>query len=485
MPLENYFPQHLSISLRFLALNLWWVVVILLEIATGTFCILLPVYVSVLALGLIISTLILLRDETKYLYVLLILVPLGRTFAGFYFDTKWSNNGTIIPFFAPVLVFVLVTRTLIGLFSNNSANRTMIVPLLICFMYWAFVSLIWTDNKYHGIVILFILISNVSVFFTCVYAIQSEATLRTFLWFFVLFGAIISFLSVINLFFNFESMLFEWPILNDLSFKFGFSSSETRAYFLSYPNASAMFINLSIAITFGMLMTEKNRFRFVLLLGTLLLLLLSIFLTGSKGGLLGLLSMLGFILIAFRRFRRKLFSYSIVFGLILVILLTVVTYSQRHGRGYRIATSAFSNTAFNKTSSMTSRIKMWGQGWSELIHRSPCLGLGVGGFTHYCKPHPHPHSYYLSILFDFGIFGGLLLTMAIIIVARFLFSLLKHQDTYLQIMTIFLYSGLVSIGVHGLVDHSYIRGVIWLYSGILVATCLLTQKEIEESGCPT
>jgi O-antigen ligase len=369
-----------------------------------------------------------------------------------------------------------------GLFTkDNTVNQTVFVPLLMIFLLWASFSILLMDNKYHGLITFIVLAANACAFLVTVYSIKSEVMLRQYMWFWVLYAAFIGIATILNLYFNYSVIDFKYQILDDVLLKLVFSSNTNKAFSIGFANYTGIFINFSIAITSGMLMTEKKQYRSIFLLGILLLLVFTLLATGSKGGLLGLLSMSGFLLISFRRFRSKFISASIIIFLTMVISMGVISVTNKaNTKGYRLGITALSKTgtgsSTNRTSSLGSRINIWRDGFSE-FKRSFGIGLGAGGFTHYCEPHPHSHNYYLSILFDYGLIGLLLFAGVILAWVRLLLSLWKHQDTFLQIMVIFLSSGLVGLGVQSLVDFSYTMALSWLYFGVVIAACLLARKE--------
>lgn len=196
-------------------------------------------------------------------------------------------------------------------------------------------------------------------------------------------------------------------------------------------------------------------------------------LTLVKGGLVGLVVMLHFFIFSFTRLRKHFFRNLIVlYSLLLILFAFQVTVSGelRYGTPRYLYQKGYAEAS-------GSRAKLiWIPGLKEVI-RGGGIGLGVGTYT-YATLAPHAHSIYLSMLFDFGVAGVIVLMIIFWIVLKNYLRMRRFQETYLQTMFIAFSGGLVSIGVHGLVDFEYNSPVLWLFLGLYTATFLLAQREL-------
>lgn len=456
-----------------------WVIVSLFSLLTGFLIILLPWTLFFFLFIAISLMLVFLRTELGLMYLLIFTAMLGRTLIGFDFDTSWSNAGTIFPFYVPFLFVMLLVRVMKGLPQTDiPINKSAYVPLTILLAVWGGISLLWTENKIHGLLVQLELILNVFIFLYCMYALKSEKILHKILWFWTCFATLVGLFGIGREYITFGPFICNFEILKNVFLRGtigGGTGTITRISSINNPNSFALFLNFSIAVALGLWAIEKIKFRRWMLFAIVFFFVLALVLTVSKAGLISFLSLAAYLLILYRPFRKNIFrnSFLCITLFILSIGIGILILPEGDNRLKGSLTSGTEEMMQNDTSFST-RFIIWKAGWSALIKKTAGLGLGPGGFTHYCPPHPHAHSIYFSIIFDFGLVGLFLMLLFCFTFLQNLIIPLRYQETSLHILTIFLSSGMVALAVHGLVDHMYSRTMLWVYSGIVAAASLLS-----------
>ena len=450
-------------------------------ILSGAAVPLLPFPVMIL---LIIGTAIVVlmhRYVTLLMYLLISLSLLGRTLLGFDFNTDWSNNGTIFPFYIPFLFPVLMVRNANGLSHANQIIKSMaFIPLMILLGLWSLLTLLWSDNKFHGILVELELIVNIAIFLFCIYDLTSKEKIYTVLKFWCFFAIFIGFLALARHFMTFGGPYdIEVELVNKVLIKGSIGETVSRAMGVSNPNASALIMNVSFYIAMGMAVFS-NRFTqkcLAFFMGIFFLFIM--LLTGSKGGMVSLIFSFSLVLLIYTPFRKGIVYYTLgSFALFLILMALVVVSSPDN----RVTGALTANTqkVSNDETSFGSRLQMWEDGFTSLLNESYGLGLGPGGFTHHCSPHPHSHSLYFSVLFDFGFVGFLFMIALFISIARNFQIPLKDQSKRLHAMAVFLGGGLLAMAFHCLIDHMYSRTILWLYLGLVVSTLIVCASEDSE-----
>ena len=184
-----------------------------------------------------------------------------------------------------------------------------------------------------------------------------------------------------------------------------FTSAQYRLWgppgsFLEDNNSMALALNMLLPMALFLAKTEPSKKARLFFFGVFLCCMFSVFLTYSRGGLLGLLTV---ILILVYRARRNIWlvlATIAVFGFILAFIP-----SQWYDRMKTIQT-------YEQDESAQGRLQTWGFAW-ELALQRPLTGGGFEGFR--ANPSDkNPHSIYFGILGEqgfiaFGFFIALLL----------------------------------------------------------------------------
>jgi O-antigen ligase len=214
----------------------------------------------------------------------------------------------------------------------------------------------------------------------------------------------------------------------------------------------------------------------------LILSLVALALTQSRGGILGT----GIGLIAIIVWKRPRLGLGIIAGVGIIAASLILL-----GQGSAIANWLLRTDLSDGT--LASRLEVWQRGWM-MVQDFPFTGIGVGTFNvvaHALYPFfiaapdelvPHAHNQFLEVAVDFGIPGlaaylALLAAFTICIVRAYRFA----PDERLRAMVSGLGFGMLAHHVFGLTD-AFILGskpglLMWIYFAI-AATCYVQKDSL-------
>jgi len=172
------------------------------------------------------------------------------------------------------------------------------------------------------------------------------------------------------------------------------------------PNDMGMFLVMNIPVAVYFLLSSRSLFTKLFALATVFFLCLGIYWTGSRGSLLGALSVF-FCL------------FYIKFGKVKAVILASVS----------IPAVFLAMGAFRKISkddeSASQRLTAWYEGIQMLKHR-PLFGFGKERFLEYHSK--VAHNTYVTVMSELGIIGYTLWAMFMLIALHMLVSVMKVQD---------------------------------------------------------
>lgn len=203
----------------------------------------------------------------------------------------------------------------------------------------------------------FRLLRNLALYFFAINVIRSRRDLQWLIWAFIISGVVSAIYGLSVYYLNPSSLL---------------DSEHTIARVIGTmedPNefAGAMLVRLMMA--FSLLGLNMKRLHKVGLVAAILILVVSIFLTGSRGGLLGL----GLAFLAYALFSKRTGYWLLIFSVTAVIglLLMPADLQQRIG---------VSTPETNVGNSTTRRVSYLLFGW-ETLKENPILGIGLDSFS--------------------------------------------------------------------------------------------------------
>ena len=411
------------------------------------------------------------------LYVLVALIPFDPTFLGIGFYYEWSlprkDLFPLFPFLLAIASAGLLAARLTKAVNGLSADYLQYVALV--FILWVALSLQWSPNTHHGALEFSIVVWNCVLYIFVVQAIDTPMLLRRICWAWVVMGLLVGIANVLVRYL--PDMDIYYPVLGDnikLEFHIRGMDVNPRSRTISNDNVTAMTTNLFLSVAVGLFLFEGKRINQIFLLLAIAIMIFGQLLNMSKGGTLGLLVMASYFLLVFKVFRKNLFlsAYVFVLGFTSLFILHIVYLASE--RGPRLI-----ETSSGESYSLITRLRLWDFGWDNLLQSGFFCGLGAGGFTNLNEA-PHAHSLILSVLFDFGAIGLLLLLgVAAILITRVM-TKIARQDSFSEIMFLATSGGFVSLGVQGLFDASYTLSVFYLFLGLSTSAYFFAEGAYSE-----
>ena len=223
---------------------------------------------------------------------------------------------------------------------------------------------------------------------------------------------------------------------------------------------------LATAVIFSQFKNTKRRALFYLSIFTLLFILLAVFLSQSKGGIVGIFSILvvwfGYLFYkSLTKKLRKYFRYILTALVIFYFLLNALIYFNIDG---------IAPGGKYKSNSLSNRYCIW-QGTRDLLSDRLVSGSGLNGFhidygeykTCLKSDYQYPHNILLTFWVEIGFVG---LLAFIWLSYTYIAANSKGRD---EVLSVGLLAALVYIYVHGLVDVPFFKNDLSIQFWILLA----------------
>lgn len=179
------------------------------------------------------------------------------------------------------------------------------------------------------------------------------------------------------------------------------------------PNNQAAFLLIGVVISLYYIFNRKlSKLYFLLIVSVVIVNSYAMFLTGSRGGIVSLLSIV-FIIICMNERSNKLISFKSIKNALFIFMVVVLVYyiAQKfllQGTFERIFN-------FSSYSDGSNRVSIWGN-TLEILEENPLFGGGWGAYWGYNDKYSAVHNTYLSVLSDGGLVGFILLFLPSIFV---------------------------------------------------------------------
>lgn len=236
------------------------------------------------------------------------------------------------------------------------------------------------------------------------------------------------------------------------------------------PNTLANTLVLALPFHFMLLKQEKNKLLKLLSAFLVLATVYTMVLTGSRGGMLGLITVV--IVSWFVLPNKGIRMFFLLAAAFTVIALMPQQYQERYA----------SIVAEDRDESSQQRLKVWGKGLRMFIDR-PFTGVGTGafsianaeGYSEGRKSYLAPHSLYIQLIAELGIVG--LITFGLYVSALFYYQKkYRHylidkfkRRTWLWGLLMGMTLSLITLMVVGIFGHSLYRSNWYYYGGLTIA----------------
>lgn len=372
-----------------------------------------------------------------------------------------------------------------GLFEgdlNKLSSKNLLIFAFSLLSFWFMLSILWAPNRISGLIHLIQFLINIGLFYFAITIISTKEIAYKVLIVWILIGVIFAGAAIIDrVYVTYNPIerslirIFDYPIFEHLKLRLLFRLLPVRASGLSTFDQSSAIINMTIPLTFFLLIKKDTRIK---LIGaaSFLIMLFARTLIPNKAGIGAFIIMGLFLIIMYKRTRRlvlkSLATFTIIFSLTFIFSQVIFDRATDMSRLSKTANIEGQN-------SLSIRLDWWREASKILLERYYGLGLGGGGFKYYIAAAPHAHGFIQSFFFDLGIIGLFGILLVLIIIGKEFYTLLNFQKTDLQIMTLFFCCGVVAFVIQGLVDFEYHMGGMWLYLGTAVATLNLARQELK------
>ena len=230
---------------------------------------------------------------------------------------------------------------------------------------------------------------------------------------------------------------------------------------------------LSVSVIFSMYKKSKNLPLFYLAVANLIFILGAIILSQSKGGIVGMFSIL-LVWLAFLVYRslsvnyRKIFKYTVYALIGLYFLVNLLVFANIGNLAPTERSSGYS---------LVNRYCIW-EGTRDLLQDKPITGSGLNGYqldyksynTCLGADYQYPHNIFLTFWTEIGILG---LLAFIWLSYAYIKTNSKGSD---KLLSVGLLAALVYIYVHGLVDVPYFKNDLSVEFWTLAALVSINYK---------
>lgn len=264
------------------------------------------------------------------------------------------------------------------------------------------------------------------------------------------------------------------------------------------PNPFAGYLALLLPLAVLMATCTENPLGFrVLALVSGLTILGGIGLSQSRGAWLGVAVTTGVLLLVWSRQTRRLLvpivgvglagSALAVSGLLPASLLDRVSQSIAYFGVFDVRTVDLTSENF----SVVERMAHWQAGWYMFLDH-PWLGVGAGNYAEaypnyyvstWLDPLGHAHNYYLNMLAELGVLGGLVLLVTLTLIFRQLGGplLQARNPAFWRAVLGGVIGGMVVFCVHDLFDNLFVHGVN-VQIGIMLGLGLIALDRLKMVG---
>ena len=283
-------------------------------------------------------------------------------------------------------------------------------------------------------------------------------------------------------------------VVKDMYYFFSWARPEEGRYFTGsffWHNQMAGFLVILIPLMVSLfLATRQLYYKFFLFL-SILILIIGIVLTQSRGGWLSLLVVLMlFALIYLRRMKSAIKPISILAVLFFIALLLL------QPTGVIDKAKSIKEELFLETRSVSGNLRatVW-KGAFNMISDNPVFGVGHGAFGeafHKYQQAPwlyarNTHNHYLEYLAETGIVGFLLF---ILIILSAIFTVFRARneitDEAKHPLLVGTVAALFGSGVHAFVDTDWARvslySIFWILMAVVLASLIKKEKILEVVG---
>ena len=371
-----------------------------------------------------------------------------------------------VPFVSTMMSLLLLICTALSLFLKVAINKNfklkyfktnawvLVFALVIGICAVTSISLEESRN------IALLMIAFVLSYFVVINTIENEKQFKFILYIFSIAAVITAFYGLYQYMFGdlYSQAWLDKEMFEDIKMRV-YSTFEN-------PNVYGEYLILAIPIIAGLLWTEKGIFKKLFWLGSLVVTMLALALTFSRGCWLGIILAIGLLAIMIdRRF--------ILLGIVALLFLPFVLPESIINRFLSIGNMGDSSTSY--------RVYIWMGTLAMLAdYWFSGIGLGITSFNTIYPIYsyndisaPHSHNLYLQLVVEFGIVGLIVfLGMLYNFYKETIISICKKKN----ILTSSLIAGVSGFMLQSMFDHTWYNYRVVLIFWIIIAFGLVSTK---------
>ncbi|PIE59440.1 MAG: hypothetical protein CSA32_03555 [Desulfobulbus propionicus] len=456
---------------------IWMSCIVLLTALLAVGTIGFPISVIVFLTGLLLCTVIFFKLEFGILASIffffllfrldLLAFPSGQKFAEVIYA---GSSGLIV-----VTFLVWQFRKAARLEAGTGHNPLNI--LFFFFISWACITLLWSKNLNHGLNMLFSMGINLLLVQMLCVLVQSQQDIYSLLRFLIVLGLILSLTTIGSKWYLYEYEYrftfsdIDWRLIMAVggdNLALNLNMDNMRAAGFAPANHAAFGLNIFIFTVIAAVFNARTMLKKGLYLLLVMLMIISLILTGSKGGVGSMLIGLAVILLANPAIRGSRISWNILFGVVIICSI-IIALMLGEGRLSEAARSGQSSEMTNR--SLSARVDIWKRGFEESDNSlSLFFGYGLGTSAEKAKTLPHMHSFYFSAILDLGIIGLALYLGIILYIAKLLITCIRTTPSRYMKNFLSCFSGaLVASLINGLVMAEFCFPFFWILLGVILA----------------
>jgi O-antigen ligase len=189
-------------------------------------------------------------------------------------------------------------------------------------------------------------------------------------------------------------------------------------------------------------------------------------------------------MISCRPLRRRVITAAGTTGFVLTTVFTLFLSTQLlvrayHGIVLRAGVQGSRYTAVGEGKvSMSVRFGIWEKIMDVVKQHDATLhGIGTGGSAYVVGTLPHAHGLYLSVFFDLGLIGVILLLIIAATILTQLIHVLWARDSEHRTLMIAYFAGLFALGLNSCIEFDFLLHMFWAYLALGQASYWYFQKQ--------
>ncbi len=347
--------------------------------------------------------------------------------------------------------------------------------LLFLLVTWSGFSVLWSPEIHVGLYAGIELFLNFFMYLLLIFLIKTESDINKVVRVYIFMAVITAIAMMISVIPSDSLSIDEkYTLSHVLRVSLAFTTNVKRASGFAETHIAAMIVDIGILFGMGLLSHSKSKTEKVILFSVIAFLFFTTLFTQTRAPLAALLMGMGYLILVIKNFRAFLIRNLYIFAVGFIFLFGIYIMSQLELMDIlglnKAAPSRYLSTSQTEDA-ITSRYKYWKQVFKAVENKEAYIyGLGAGGSTYTLYPTPHPHNVYLSVFFDFGLIGFMLMLILILLAtAKIVFIIRELEDGYIKTMLISLSGCMVTLGAECLLDFDYNLPLAWILMGIGVA----------------